>query len=160
MGEEVTFEIKIENTGGSNIEIPWTPSLADLEPSDSTLSYSYLDATVYLSLIEPDSHQSLDLFRDFYGSKDLPWTVRELRPKQFIVIRARVRLDTDEEWLNKKLKEAQPLPLKASADFRLGMTIYSPNANGDSGSESTACVPLVIKRANQLDLALWPGGTK
>jgi hypothetical protein len=160
IGEDVTFEIKIENTGGSSIELPWTPSLANVEPSDPTLSYTYLNAEVDLILSETDSHPSHYLFSRFYGSTDLPWTVRELKPKQSVLIRARGKLQTDQESWIKEAEKAQPLPLKASAGFKLITITYTAAGKRNSASESASCVPLAIRAANQIDLALWPGETK
>jgi hypothetical protein len=59
VGEEVTFEVKVENTGGKNIEIPWSPHLGDLEPSDPTRSYTYRVGLLILTLTDPDSHRFL-----------------------------------------------------------------------------------------------------
>src|SRR6516225_1783585 len=52
MGEEVTYEVKIQNSGTATVEIPWTPHLGDLEPADSSQSYTYLHAAVSLDFTE------------------------------------------------------------------------------------------------------------
>jgi hypothetical protein len=162
MGEEVTFEIRVENTDKQNIEIPWTPHLGDLEPGDSTQSYTYQSAVVGLILTDPDSHRSVDLYGYFYGSADVPGTIRELRPSQSVLIRARRKVETYEDWWVKRVQEVRPLPLKASPALMLSTVIYSPNENGDllSASENSHCTLLNTKKANQLDVAVWPRSSK
>jgi hypothetical protein len=36
LGEEVTYEVKVQNSGKTPIEIPWTPHSSELEPTGST----------------------------------------------------------------------------------------------------------------------------
>jgi hypothetical protein len=160
MGEEVTFEVRVENTSKSSIEIPWTPHLADLEPGDPTRPYTYQNAAVVLDLTDPESHRSFDLFGIFYGSPDVPGTIRELRPSQSVMIRARKRLEIYEDWWGNRVKEMQPLSLQASPGLMLNSTTYTPNEKGDSGSENSRCTPLKIKKANQMDVVLWPRSSK
>jgi len=158
MGEEVTFEIRVENTGKESVEIPWTPHLGDLEPGDPTQSYTYRSAVVILNLTDPDSHHSFDLYGNFYGSTDVPGTIQEVRPSQSVLIRTRRRLETFEDWWVKRVKEVQPLPLKASPGLMLNTMTYSPDEKGDwhSASENSQCTPLNTRKANHLDVVLWP----
>jgi len=160
LGEEVTFEVRIENTGKQNIEIPWTPHLGDLEPSDRTRSYRYRSALLLLTFTDPDSRRSFSLGDAFYGSAEVPGTIWELRPRQSVLIRARKRLEAYEDWWQKRVKEVQPLPLKASANLMVNETTYSPGKNGELGSESVDCTPINTKKANQLDVSLWPASSK
>jgi hypothetical protein len=53
VGEEVTYEVKVQNAGKEPIEIPWTPHLGDLEPGDPSESYTYLHAAISLDFTEP-----------------------------------------------------------------------------------------------------------
>jgi hypothetical protein len=156
IGEEVTFEVRIENTGRYSIEIPWTPHLGNLEPSDSTRAYTYRSALLVLTLTDPDSRRSFGLGDTFYGSTEVPGTMEELRPGQSVLIRTRKRLEVYEEWWEKRIKEVQPLPLKASPDLMLNEMTYSPPSNkGDLGSENTRCTPMNTRKSNHLDVVLW-----
>jgi hypothetical protein len=160
MGEEVTFEVKVENTGKEKIEISWTPSLGELEPADPTKSYTYRSAAVVLNLTDPGSHRSFSINGYAYGSMDVPGTIRELQLSQSVLVRARKRLEISEDWWGKRVKEVQPLPLKASPGLMLSSVTYSLNEKGDSASENSSCIPLSTKKANEIDVALWPRGSE
>jgi hypothetical protein len=138
------------------LEIPWTLQLADLEPGDPTQSYTYQSAVVSVRLTDPSSPRFIGLYVEFYGSTRVPGTIRELRPSQSIVIRARSKLDFYEEWWRKKISDVQPFAVKAEPDLMLNTVTYSPNETGDSASENSACIPLITKRKNQIDVLLWP----
>jgi hypothetical protein len=156
IGEEVTFEVKIQNTGRHGIEIPWTRHLGDLEPSDPTQSYTYRTAVLLLTLKDPTSHDFLTLGEHFYGSSDVRGSIRELLPSQSIVIRARKQIEPYDAWLVSRTKEVQPLLLKASANLMFNEMTYTPNNNGDLGSENTRCIPVNAKIASPVDILLWP----
>ena len=160
IGEEVTFEIRVENTGKETIEIPWTPGLGELEPGDPTKSYTYRTAAFVLTFTDPGSHRSFSIQGYAYGSKDVPGTIRELRSSQSVLIRARRRLEIYEDWWGKRVNEVQPLPLKASPGLMLNSVTYSPSERGVSASENSSCIPLSPKKANEVDVALWPRGSE
>jgi hypothetical protein len=155
VGEDVTFEIEVENTSTHSLEIPWTLQLADLEPGDPIQSYTYQSAAVSLMLTDPSSPRFIGLYVEFYGSTRVPGTIRELRPSQSIVIRARSKLEFYEEWWRQKISEV-PFAVKAEPDVMLSTVTYSPNETGDSASENSACIPLITKRNNYIDVLLWP----
>jgi hypothetical protein len=155
MGEQVTFEVKIENSGKETIEIPWTPHLGDLEPLDAMQSYSYRSAAVVLALTIPESGHYLDLSSFSYGSLDLPGSTRELQPGRWLLVKARGKIDAD-NWWSEKFKESTPLNVKATAALVLSATTYSPDGKG--GSAVQKCLPMNRKTANQLDVTLWPRG--
>jgi hypothetical protein len=150
LGEKITFELKIENSGKETIEIPWTPDLALLEPSDRTQYFSYRSASFGITLTVPDSDHFLFVLGFSYGSTDLPGTIRQLRPGQSFVVRARGKSDGYDRWWLDKLKDSAPLTVKAFAGLVLNRVTMTP----DMGSE--VCIPLTTKAANQLDVILWP----
>jgi len=156
MGEEVTFEVKIQNSSRETIEIPWTPHLGDLEPADSTKTYTYLQAVVALKFTDPIASRSFSVFANFYGSPDVPGSTRELLPGQSILVHVRRKIDVYEEWWWRRVKESPPLTVSASANFLLNRVTYSPNETQSSGTDSSRCIPLRTKEANQLEVALWP----
>ena len=57
IGEEVTFEVKILNSGKKTIIVPWTPHLGDLEPADPRSSYKYRVGVVVLSFSDPEGNE-------------------------------------------------------------------------------------------------------
>jgi hypothetical protein len=156
MGEDVTFEVKIQNSGKEKIEIPWTPHLGDLEPADSSRPYTYLHATVVLKFTDPIADRSFGVYADSYGSTDVPGSTRELPPGQSILVRARRKLDAYEEWWWKRIKESPPLAVQASASFMLNRVTYSPDETQGSSTDSSSCIPVQTKEANQREVALWP----
>ena len=156
LGEDITFEVKVQNTGKGSVEVPWTPHLADLEPGDPTQSYEYRSAVVVLNLRDPDSERYVGLYGFFYGSAHLPETIRILRPSESFLIRARSRLEFYEDWWRQKVNELQPLPVRAEPGFMLNTVTYSPNEKGEPASEDSSCIRLNTKKTNQIDVVLWP----
>jgi hypothetical protein len=149
LGEEITFEAKIENSGKDTIEIPWTTDLAALESSVETQYFSYRSASFVTMLTAPDSGHYLSISGFSYGSIDVPGTIRQLRPAQSFTVRARARIDYD-SWWSDKLKDSAPLTVKAFA----GLVLNRFTQTQDMSSE--VCMPLTTKAANQLDIILWP----
>jgi hypothetical protein len=156
IGEDVTFEAKIQNSGKEKIEMPWTPHLGDLEPADSTKSYAYLQGAVALKFTDPIASRSFSVYANFYGSPDVPGSTRELLPGQSILVRVRRKIDVYEEWWWRRVKESPPLTVNASANFLLNRVTYSPNETQSSGTDISRCTPLRTTEANQLEVALWP----
>jgi len=76
-GEEITFEIGIQNTGKEVILVPWTPDLADLEPTDPKANYKYLIGVVIL-VFKDFKDRIFSLSESLYGSPNIPGTIRDL----------------------------------------------------------------------------------
>jgi hypothetical protein len=163
MGEEVTFEVKIQNSGKETIEIPWTPHLGDLERADATEAYSYVAGTVALNFTDPVSQHSFGIYGNFYGSPALPGSIRELLPGQWALIRVRKKIEVFEEWWWNRLKEYKeslPLNVKATASLMLNTVTYFPSQENSSATDNSMCIPLRTKNVAQLDVALWPRESK
>lgn len=156
MEDYVTFEVRVQNSGLPSIYIPWTPHSAEIEPSSPTVSYTYRKATVILTFVDPDSQLAFSLFSHSYGSTDVPGTLRELQPGQWVVIRGRERLhELYDNGLRRKIWEAQPLKLKVRAGFLISNVTYSPNEK-EGAAENSECASWQPRKSNQLDVALWP----
>jgi uncharacterized repeat protein (TIGR01451 family) len=56
IGEELTFEVKVQNTGTAPLVIPWTPHFADLEPNDLRAPYKYLAGVVVVQFKDSKQH--------------------------------------------------------------------------------------------------------
>lgn len=160
LGEEVNYEVKIQNSGKEPIEMPWTPHLADLEPVDSSQSYTYLHAAVSLSFTEPISNRSFSVYANSYGSSDVPGTIRKLLPGEWIFVRARQKVETYEEWWWTKVKDSAPLNVRASAGLMLDKVTYSPGDKSNSAMDHYACIPLLTKLGAASDVALWPATSR
>ena len=155
-GEEVTYEVKIQNTGKEPIEIPWTPHLGDLEPADSSQSYAYLHAAISLDFAEPVSNRSLSIYANSYGASNVAGTTRQLLPGELVFVRARQELDIYEEWWQSKIVESSPLNVKVSANLMLNKVTYSPGEKSDAAIDQSVCIPLRTTLGAPLDAALLP----
>jgi hypothetical protein len=160
LGEEVNYEVKIQNSGKEPIEIPWTPHLGDLEPADSSQSYTYLHAAVSLSFTGPGSNRTFSVYANSYGSSDVPGTTRKLLPGEWIFVRARQKVETYEEWWWTKVKDSSPLNVRVSAGLMLDKVTYSPGDKSDSAIDRYVCIPLLTKLGAASDVALWPATSK
>lgn len=156
LGEEVTYEVKIQNSGKKPVEIPWTPHLGDLEPSDASQSYTFLQAAVSLTFTEPESKRSFSVYADAYGSSDVPGSTRRLLPGEWVFVRARKKVEVYEEWWWTKIRDSSPLNVRASASLMLNKVTYSPGEEGDSGTDQSVCIPLGTKLGAPVDVVLWP----
>jgi hypothetical protein len=156
VGEEVTYEVKILNTGKEPIEIPWTPHLGDLEPVDPSQSYTYLNAAILLDFTEPVSNRSFSLYAISYGSLNVAGTTRKLLPGESVFVRARQELQTHEEWWHSKIAESSPLKMKVSANLVLNEVTYSPGEKRNAAMDQSVCIPLRRTLGAPLDVALLP----
>ena len=160
IGEEVTYEVKIKNTGKEPLEIPWTPHLGDLEPAESSQPYTYLHAAISLNFTEPDSNRSFSIYANSYGSSDVAGTTRKLLPGQWIFVRARQKLESYEEWWWAKIKNSSPLSVKVSAGLMLNKVTYSPAEKNNDAVDRSVCIPLRTKLGAPSDVAFWPPRTE
>jgi hypothetical protein len=160
VGEEVTYEVKMQNTGKEPIEIPWTPHLGELEPGDPSESYTYLHATISLDFTEAYSNRSFSIYANSYGSSDLAGTTRKLLPGETIFVRARQELQTYEEWWQHRIKDSAPLNVKVSANLMLNKVTYSPGEKNNAAIDQSVCIPVRTGTGVSLDAALLPAKSK
>jgi hypothetical protein len=158
IGEEVTYEVKIQNTGKLPIEIPWTAHLGDLEPADPSEPYSYLNATtISLDFATPDSSHSFSIYAYSYGAANVAGTTRTLLPGESAFVRARQTLDSYEEWWQKTISDSSGLNVKVSADFLLGKVLYSPGEKSDAATDHSVCIQIFrSKGGTAFDISLLP----
>lgn len=160
MGEEVSFEVKIQNSGKEPIDMPWTPNSADLEPADASKSYTYLHAAVSLKFTESVSNRSFSVYANSYGSPDVPGTIQKLQPGQWIYVRASRKIEVYEDWWWTKVKDSAPLDVTASAGLMLGKVTYSPGDKNNPAVDHYVCIPLVTKLGAASNVTLWPAVPK
>jgi hypothetical protein len=72
--ESFEAEFQVRNTGAAAIEIPVSPHLSDLQPSDDSISFTYLSLSVVVR-----GDRTLG-FVSLYGKQDCKGTVLLLRP--------------------------------------------------------------------------------
>jgi hypothetical protein len=93
--EPFEAEFRVLNTGLAPLEIPVSPHLSDLQPSDESLPFSYFSLALGVQVGGQDP-QGRDLvgygFIELYGSPRNDGTMLELRPGQWISVKAKVKL--------------------------------------------------------------------
>ena len=156
LSEEVTYEVKLQNSGKAPVEIPWTPDSSDFEPADSLESYTFLHAAISLTFTDPGPNRTFAVYANSYGSPEKQGSTRKLLPGEWILVRARQKLEVYEEWWWTKVKNASPLNVKASSGLLLDKVTYSPGEKSDSSTDHSVCIPVNTKPGASLDVALWP----
>jgi hypothetical protein len=125
LAEPFQVEFKILNSGTAPIELPVSPNLSDLQPSDETVAFDYFSlALVVRGEGEPQGPAvncggSVELF----GSTDHPESMMRLLPGEWIRASANV-----------KLRESPPEPVSArfQGDFWLRKNTFRPHPGGQS----------------------------
>src|SRR6184192_3847570 len=90
VGEDATFETRIQNTGKTMVTVPWTPNLADLEPPNAVASHTYLSGAVSLGFRDSENREFW-LIESLYGEAGVAGSLRELRPGEWFTVRGRKR---------------------------------------------------------------------
>lgn len=151
VGDRVTFELKIQNTGKNRLLFPSTPNLGDLEPLDPKASYKYREGVVVLTFKDPE-HREFDMGESFYGSADVPGTLHELAPGQWFTVRGRERIEPDSpQWGQRELGVVGWVDAEVTGYFREDDDSYSPE---QGGTLSDVCIPMRSESANELTVTL------
>jgi len=123
---------------------------------DASETYSYVAGTVALNFTDPISHHRFGIYGNFYGSPSVPGSLRKVRPGQWALIRVRKKIEVFEDWWWTRLKDSQPLNVKASANLLLYKMTYLPSQENSSATEHSMCLPFPTKEVAQFDVTLWP----
>jgi len=151
IGEEVTFEIKILNSGKRTLIVPWTPHLGDLEPADSRSSYKYRVGVVVLSFSDPEGKE-FSVSESLYGSSSVSGSLRELSPGEWFTVRGRKTVEfVGHNWGQKEFQDSGFVEAKVTGFYRQDNGTYSPN-NG--GKDTQWCIPFPCQRGNQIDVTI------
>ena len=142
---EVEFQVR--NTGTVPLEIPDSPHLSDLQPADEGVAFSYFSlALVVEGEGEPQGPKDRCMgFVELYGSPEHVETMMELKPGEWIRVRANVNLRSwppepvaalfrGNFWLRRNTFRAQP-----GGESREIHNLY-PNAT------STPAIPVRLVR--------------
>ena len=121
--EPFEAEFKVLNTGQVSLEMPVSPHLSDLQPSDESLDFRYLTLSLVV-LGEPEPHEP-DVaavgYVTLYGSTDRDGSVMVLRPGEWIRVRANMKLHT---W------PSEPVFARLRGQFWLRRNVYHPQPDG------------------------------
>lgn len=114
---------KVLNAGKVDLELPVSPHLSDLQPSDESLDFHYLSLSLVVRA-EPEP-QGPDVaavgYVTLYGSRDHDGSVITLRPGEWIRFRANMKLHT---W------PSNPVFARLRGDFWLRKNVYHPKPGG------------------------------
>ncbi len=121
--EPFQVEFKILNTGTAPIELPVSPHLSDLQPSDESVAFNYSSlALVVRGEVEPQG-PSVDSigFVELFGSPDHAESMLVLRPGEWIRVSANVKLLTC---------PSVPVSARFRGDFWLRRNTFHPHPGG------------------------------
>jgi hypothetical protein len=123
--EPFEAEFKVTNTGRVPIEVPVNPHLSDLQPSDESVAFSYLSLALVVRGEGDPRGQGQNVpafgFVELYGSHEHDGSIVELRPAEWIRIRATVKLST---W------PLKPVFARLRGSFWLRRNTFRPQSGG------------------------------
>ena len=115
-------EFRIMNTGLVPFDLPVSPHLSDLQPSDEWQPFQYLTLALEVRLFGTGPVQALGHgYVELYGSVDHADTIVTLKPGQWIRVKAKLKLHT---W------PSQPVEAQLRGDFWLHKNVYKPHEGG------------------------------
>ena len=115
-------EFRIINTGLVPFDVPVSPHLSDLQPSDEWKVFHYVSLSVEVRLHAGGLVQATGMgYVELYGSVDHEDTFVRLKHGQWIRVKAKVKLHT---W------PSQPVEAGLSGDFWIHKNMYKPYEGG------------------------------
>jgi len=96
-GEDVIYEIKIENTGKQARILPWDPHIVDVEPVGPSQQYDYKQASLSLWFTTENKLTEASQVSLLYGTEGRAGSSLQLEPGQWARIRAKARLTFHDE---------------------------------------------------------------
>jgi hypothetical protein len=112
---------KVLNTGVAPIDVPISPHLSDLQPSDESVAFSYLSLALVVRG-EQGPNVSTIGFVELYGSTDHDGSILVLKPGEWIRVRANVKLHT---------RPLEPVSARFRGDFWLRRKTFHPHPGGE-----------------------------
>jgi hypothetical protein len=85
-------EFRVLNTGAAPIQVPVSPHLSDLQPSDESAAFTYFSLALVVQVEGPQRGTPSVGFVQLYGTTDHEGTMLVLRPGEWIRVRAMVAL--------------------------------------------------------------------
>src|ERR1700674_88103 len=120
--EPFEAEFQVFNTGLDSMELPVSPHLSDLQPSDESATFSYLSlALVVHGEGEPQRGMPFVGFVELYGSPNHEDSTVVLRPGEWIRVRASVKFRS---W------PSEPASTRLRGDFWLRRNTFHPHPGG------------------------------
>ncbi len=152
-GQDVAFEIKIQNVGKDPIILPWGGELADFEPTDRLAIYTYLQGTVSLHFVA--KKRELPIYSSFYGSTLHVGTLKDLEPGEWVIVRGQAKLEAFDGSFSPAFGNNDFVSTEVGADFMLNKVTFLPKGEGGKPRETSSCVNVRTQRANQLKSTIF-----
>ena len=122
------FGNRFVNTGRLPISIPVSPHLSDLQPPDPSVPFTYLDLGL---VVRVRGDTGSNAYVRLYGANDQSGTIRELRPGEWIRIKANLKFDP------------QP-PSCTSLELQPGFWMHSNRFHATSGYFGEAATGICV----------------
>lgn len=121
--EPFQVEFKILNTGTAPIELPVSPHLSDLQPSDESVAFDYFSlALVVRGEAEPEGPPVSSIgFVELFGTPDHAESMMVLQPGEWIRVSANVKLLTS---------PSEPVSARFQGAYWLRRNTFHPHAGG------------------------------
>ena len=137
-------EFRIINTGLVSFDLPVSPHLSDLQPSDEWQTFQYLSLALEIRLSGIGPVQALGVgYVELYGSVEHEDTIVTLKPGQWVRVKAKLKLHT---W------PSQPVEAQLRGDFWLHKNVYKPHEGAaftevvnDYPNHTTLASPVTVR---------------
>jgi len=102
MGDDLEFVVKISNVGNEPVLLPWDPHEADFEEKAGGDGYRYVSISLLLELSDGRAKELMTGW-GLLGSPDVAGSLRELRPGNWVQVRAKSKLEifSDNEFTHR-----------------------------------------------------------
>ena len=121
--EPFQVEFKVLNTGTAPIELPVSPHLSDLQPSDESVAFDYFSlALAVRGEAEPEGPPVNSIgFIELFGSPDHAESMMVLRPGEWIRVSANIKLLSS---------PPKPVSVRFQGGFWVRRNTFHPYAGG------------------------------
>src|SRR5882724_3504360 len=121
--EPFQVEFKVLNTGTAPIELPVSPHLSDLQPSDESVAFNYFSlALAVRGEAEPEGPPVNSIgFIELFGSPDHAESMMVLRPGEWIRVSANIKLLSS---------PSKPVSVRFQGGFWVRRNTFHPYAGG------------------------------
>jgi len=119
LGERAIYEVRLENISGTTLVIPWSPDLDKVKPDERVYPTGYMDAFLRLVIKDEVSGDESITGQGLYGSQLVPSSLKTLRPREAVTIRASGHLGFGNTDVTKRVLIKLPHTFEVRAGFSL-----------------------------------------
>jgi hypothetical protein len=138
IGEDLTYELKIENVGTEAQLFPWDPNVADVEPKNPSQPYEY--QSLDISLWFRNQVDQVEALRaaSLYATSEKEASRLELKPGQWVRIRGKVRLSFRDHQFKDTIISSPTSEIRAVATlsfYRAKVSVRNSDYNEEMNPE-------------------------